>query len=70
MQPLARLPMLVNTVLLDCSFSLLLDLLSLARLDKPDNSIGVALDSALLLLLLSPLQQQQRQQQRRQSLCY
>jgi hypothetical protein len=70
MQLLARLPTLVNTVLLDCSFSLLLDLLSLAYLDKPNNSISVALDLALSLLLLSPLQQQQRQQQRRQSLCY
>jgi hypothetical protein len=70
MQPLARPPTPVNTVLLDCSFSLPLDLLSLARLDKPDNSIGVALDSASLLPLLSPLRQQQRQRQRRQSSCY
>jgi hypothetical protein len=70
MQLLARLPTLVNTVLLDCSFSLPLDLLSLACLDKPNDSISVALDSALSLLLLSPLQQQQRQQQRRQSLYY
>jgi hypothetical protein len=70
MQPLARLPTLVNTVLLDCSFSLPLDLLSLARLDKPDDSIGVALDLALSLPPLSPLQQQQRQQQHRQSSCY
>jgi hypothetical protein len=56
MQLLARLPSLVNTVLLDCSFSLALHLLSLAYLDKPNNSISVALDLALLLLLLSPLQ--------------
>jgi hypothetical protein len=55
MQLLARLPTLVNTVLLDCSFLLLLDLLSLACLDKPNNSISVALDLASLLLLLSPL---------------
>jgi hypothetical protein len=70
MQPLARPPTPVNTVLLDCSFSPPSDLPSLARPDKPDDSIGVALDSASSLPPLSPLRQQQRQRQRRQSSCY